>query len=84
LKRSQSVLDALADAETLRLNVPWLGMRRRPPLYWVVREGVWSADRFGWLAAHSRGGDSYEAARNAARAAFRAVPALRAAQQEEA
>jgi hypothetical protein len=75
-RRPQSVLDALADAETLRLNVPWIGgPRRKTPRYNVVRHGVWDADRWGWLARTSL---SDHAAVNAARAAFRAVPGLRA------
>jgi hypothetical protein len=80
LKRSQSVLDALADAETLRLfwqqhgtyNDTFHGPEWTPftPKVTVVAD---------YLA---RGGRQDVSCLEDARAAFRAVPALRAAQQE--
>jgi hypothetical protein len=74
LKRSQSVLDALADAETLWRIVSALGLRRgyRSEAERCARD----------LALARRGDVAILHPELAARAAFRAVPALRAAQQE--
>jgi hypothetical protein len=68
LKRSQSVQDALADAETLRLALPDGCLLDAPKVRFWLRS-LPHATSWG---------------RNAAHAAFAAVPALRAAQQEEA
>jgi hypothetical protein len=72
--RPQSVLDALADAETLRLNVGLADMSKAASwmLYHPLSVGypAYPAEAFRTSAIFD------------ARAAFRAVPALRAAQQE--
>jgi hypothetical protein len=78
VKRSQSVQDALADAETLV----------RYELQHCIHRTAWDAGYIGNCAANFAVAGQRELARHdamaAARAAFRAVPALRAAQQEEA
>jgi hypothetical protein len=68
------IRDALADAETLRLNAPksrWIhgaGMSAETPLETAARLGARATRLYV---------DPYLFARSAARAAFRAVPALR-------
>jgi hypothetical protein len=78
LRRSQSVQDALADAETLLANTPPLH-----DAFLAGREGRYAAAN---MAARDQWAEheSWAAAWRAARRAFRACPALRAAQQEEA
>jgi hypothetical protein len=83
LKQPQSVLDALADAETLRLFARQHGSPSRFPAAWGVQDAIYSAQHHAAYIQRARYPKSAgESGRLAARAAFRAVPALRAAQQE--
>jgi hypothetical protein len=75
LKRSQSVSDALADAETFRLNGPY---RIFPANYLCVATALPILVERGFHAT------AYRMARWEASDAFMRCPALRAAQQEEA
>jgi hypothetical protein len=71
LKQPQSVLDALADAETLEAMARLLA--RFDPTYDLILD----ADCTVWIGAPDRIAGHVTSA-------FAAVPALRAAQQEEA
>jgi hypothetical protein len=98
--RPQSVLDALADAETLRLNVPCIWCVEKYPrtLGNHFVGGQWETpcldpleallsrvdDRIDRAFLQGWPSSTKKYAAQAARAAFRACPALRAAQQEEA
>jgi hypothetical protein len=77
----QSVRDALADAETLRLFINTEGQRAIMtgvgPAYEPLRCIGWGLRVIGHIGTEIPAETTVECARMAARAAFRAVPGLR-------